>query len=190
MAMPTWLFIQQQRALLFCWQNLLQKKNKNVRRWLQYLLKVLKIFEPITFPKLISLIPFKADWILTLSSGQLVPIDTKVKPITNEGIFKLNDLLKNDSIFEELENRYSKEWSSNGLNSSTQSQNIFSSLKSTSYENDENVENKANQNDDNFDLDLPDFPEIDNESTENLDDMAEYYQTSDENRKQIIIFDN
>ena len=36
------------------------------------------------------------------------------------------------------------------MNSSNQSQNIFSSLKSTSYENDENVENKANQNDDNF----------------------------------------
>ena len=70
--------------------------------------------------------------------------------LTNEGIFKLNDLLKNDSIFEELENRYSKESSSNGLNSSNQSQNIFSSLKSTSYENDGNVENKANQNDDNF----------------------------------------
>ena len=70
--------------------------------------------------------------------------------LTNEGIYKLNDLLKNDSIFEELENRYSKESSSNGLNSSNQSQNIFSSLKSTSYENDENVENKANQNDDNF----------------------------------------
>ena len=70
--------------------------------------------------------------------------------LTNEGIFKLNDLLKNDSIFEELENRYSKDSSSNGLNSSNQSQNIFSSLKSTSYENDENVENKANQNDDNF----------------------------------------
>ena len=70
--------------------------------------------------------------------------------LTNGGIFKLNDLLKNDSIFEELENRYSKESSSNGLNSSNQSQNIFSSLKSTSYENDENVENKANQNDDNF----------------------------------------
>ena len=70
--------------------------------------------------------------------------------LTNEGIFKLNDLLKNDSIFEELENRYLQESASNGLNSSNQSQNIFSSLKSTSYENDGNVENKANQNDDNF----------------------------------------
>ena len=70
--------------------------------------------------------------------------------LTNEGIFKLNDLLKNDSIFEELENRYSKDSSSNGLNSSNQSQNIFSSLKGTSYENDENVENRANQNDGNF----------------------------------------
>ena len=70
--------------------------------------------------------------------------------LTNNGIFKLNNLLKNDSIFEELENRYSNESSSNGLNSLNQSQNIFTSLKSTSYENDENVENKANQNDDNF----------------------------------------
>ena len=70
--------------------------------------------------------------------------------LTNEGIFKLNDLLKNDSIFEELENRYSKESSSNGLNSSNQSQNIFSSLKSTSYENEEMMENRSNQNEDNF----------------------------------------
>ena len=70
--------------------------------------------------------------------------------LTNEGIFKLNDFLKNDSLFEELENRYLQESASNGLNSSKDSQNIFSSLKSTSYENDGNVENKANQNDDNF----------------------------------------
>ncbi|WP_405288982.1 type II secretion system F family protein [Methanobrevibacter sp.] len=70
--------------------------------------------------------------------------------LTNEGIFKLNDLLKNDSIFEELENRYLQESASNGLNSSNQSQNIFSSLKSTSYENDELMENRSNQNEDNF----------------------------------------
>ena len=70
--------------------------------------------------------------------------------LTNNGIFKLNNLLKNDSIFEELENRYSNESSSNGLNSSNQSQNIFSSLKSVSYENDESMESRSNQNEDNF----------------------------------------
>ena len=70
--------------------------------------------------------------------------------LTNEGIFKLNDFLKNDSIFEELENRYSKESSSNGFNSSNDSQNIFSSLKTATYENDESMENRSNQNEDNF----------------------------------------
>ena len=70
--------------------------------------------------------------------------------LTNEGIFKLDDLFKNDSLFEELENLYSKESSSNGLNSSKDSQNIFSSLKSTIYENDESMENRTNQNEDNF----------------------------------------
>jgi flagellar protein FlaJ len=70
--------------------------------------------------------------------------------LTNNGIFKLNDLLKNDSIFEELENRYLQESASNGLNSYNKSQNIFSSLKSTSYENDESMENRSNQNEDNF----------------------------------------
>ena len=70
--------------------------------------------------------------------------------LIDNGIFKFNDFLKNDSIFEELENRYSKESSINGFNSSNDSQNIFSSLKSTSYENDEMVENRSNQNEDNF----------------------------------------
>ena len=70
--------------------------------------------------------------------------------LTFDGIFKINDFLKNDSIFEELETRYSKESSSNGSNSSNQSQNIFSSLKSTSYEIDESMENKTNQNEDNY----------------------------------------
>ena len=70
--------------------------------------------------------------------------------LTNEGIFKLNDFLKNDSLFEELENRYLQESASNGLNSSKDSQNIFSSLKSTSYESDELMENRSDQNEDNF----------------------------------------
>ena len=73
----------------------------------------------------------------------------KIKLMDN-GIFKFNDFLKTDSIFEELENRYSKESSINGFNSSNDSQNIFSSLKSTSYENEEMMENKANQNEDNL----------------------------------------
>lgn len=50
-------------------------------------------------------------------------------------IFKINNFLKNDSIFEELENRYSNNPSSNILNSSKQSQNIFTSLKNGDYEN-------------------------------------------------------
>lgn len=70
--------------------------------------------------------------------------------LMDNGIFKFNDFLKNDSIFEELENRYSKESSINGFNSSNDSQNIFSSLKSTSYENEEMMENRGNQNEDNF----------------------------------------
>ncbi len=77
--------------------------------------------------------------------------DSKDKINLNyDGIFKFNDFLKNDSLFEELENRYSKESSSNGFNSSNDSQNIFSSLKGRSYENDERMENKANHNEDNF----------------------------------------
>ena len=70
--------------------------------------------------------------------------------LMDNGIFKFNDFLKNDSIFEELENRYSKESSINGLNSSNDSQNIFSSLKTTLYENEEMMGNRSNQNEDNF----------------------------------------
>ncbi len=70
--------------------------------------------------------------------------------LMDNGIFKFNDFLKNDSIFEELENRYSKESSINGLNSSNDSQNIFSSLKTTIYENEEMMGNRSNQNEDNF----------------------------------------
>ena len=73
----------------------------------------------------------------------------KIKLMDN-GIFKFNDFLKNDSIFEELENRYSKESSINGFNLSNDSQNIFSSLKTTIYENEEMMGNRSNQNEDNF----------------------------------------
>ena len=70
--------------------------------------------------------------------------------LMDNGIFKFNDFLKNDSIFEELENRYSKESSINGFNLSNDSQNIFSSLKTTIYENEEMMGNRSNQNEDNF----------------------------------------
>ena len=70
--------------------------------------------------------------------------------LMDNGIFKFNDFLKNDSIFEELENRYSKESSINGFNLSNDSQNIFSSLKTTIYENEEMMGNWSNQNEDNF----------------------------------------
>ncbi len=52
-------------------------------------------------------------------------------------IFKINNFLKNDSIFEELENRYSHDYSSNESNSNTKSQNIFTSLKNESYDGNE-----------------------------------------------------
>ena len=53
----------------------------------------------------------------------------------NKEIFKINNFLKNDSIFEELESRYSNNSSSNFPNSPNQSQNIFTSLRNKSYEN-------------------------------------------------------
>ncbi|MDO5819492.1 MAG: type II secretion system F family protein [Methanobrevibacter sp.] len=51
-----------------------------------------------------------------------------------EDVFKIGDFLKNDSIFEELENMYSNNSSSNLYNRSNQSQNIFSSLKKKNHE--------------------------------------------------------
>ena len=60
------------------------------------------------------------------------------KNFENKEIFKINNFLKNDSIFEELENRYSNNSSSNLSNSTNQSQNIFTSLnleKNDDYQN-------------------------------------------------------
>ena len=54
--------------------------------------------------------------------------NSKEKNFENNEIFKINNFLKNDSIFEELENRYSNSSSSNLSNSSNQVQNIFTSL--------------------------------------------------------------
>ena len=50
------------------------------------------------------------------------------KNFENKDLFKINNFLKNDSIFEELEKRYSENSSSNLSNSHNQSQNIFTSL--------------------------------------------------------------
>ena len=91
----------------------------------------------------------KNNWDNGMDSNNENDSKDKINLMDN-GIFKFNDFLKNDSIFEELENRYSKESSINGFNSSNDSQNIFSSLKSTSYENEEMMENRSNQNEDNF----------------------------------------
>ena len=68
------------------------------------------------------------------------------KNFENKEIFKINNFLKNDSIFEELENRYSNNSSSNLSNSSNQAQNIFTSLnleKNDDYQNfDESDDNR------------------------------------------------
>ena len=48
--------------------------------------------------------------------------------LDNKEIFKINNFLKNDSIFEELESRYSNNSPSNLYDSSNQAQNIFTSL--------------------------------------------------------------
>ena len=72
----------------------------------------------------------------------------------NKEIFKISNLLKNDSIFEELEKRYSINSSSNLSNSYNQSQNIFTSLKNSDYGNDESDanmnENKSDGNSNGF----------------------------------------
>ncbi len=60
----------------------------------------------------------------------------------NKDIFKINNFLKNDSIFEELESRYSYNSSSKGLGSSNSSQNIFTSLKNKDFEISKNDENE------------------------------------------------
>lgn len=53
----------------------------------------------------------------------------------NKEIFNINNFLKNDSIFEELEDRYLNNSSSSISNSPYQSQNIFTSLKNKDDEN-------------------------------------------------------
>ena len=64
----------------------------------------------------------------------------------NKGeFFKIGNFLKNDSIFEELENRYSNDSYSNLSSPSNQSQNIFTSLKRDDENSDSN-DNEINEN--------------------------------------------
>ena len=52
------------------------------------IIRVLKILLPTTFPIAMSALPFKAEEILTVSSGADVPNATMVSPMTIEGIRK------------------------------------------------------------------------------------------------------
>ena len=54
---------------------------------------ILKILDPITFPAAISALPFKAEIILTDSSGADVPIETIVSPMIIVGIPNLFAIL-------------------------------------------------------------------------------------------------
>ena len=53
----------------------------------------LNILDPITFPAAISALPFKAEVILTASSGADVPIETIVSPMIIVGIPNLFAIL-------------------------------------------------------------------------------------------------
>ncbi len=92
------------------------------------------------------------------SDERIKETEAKIKEMNfeNKEIFKINNFLKNDSIFEELENRYSNSSSSNLSNSSNQSQNIFTSLnleKNEDYQNfDESDDNRIGVKDKFFDI--------------------------------------
>ena len=73
--------------------------------------------------------------------------DNKIN--SNKGeVFKIGNLLKNDSIFEELEKRYSNDSHSNFAASSNRSENIFTSLKNNGHENAESKDKELNENSD------------------------------------------
>ena len=52
------------------------------------IIRVLKIFEPVTLPIAISLLPLMADKVLTVSSGIDVPTAITVRPTINSGTRK------------------------------------------------------------------------------------------------------
>ena len=73
--------------------------------------------------------------------------DNKINSNNGE-VFKIGNLLKNDSIFEELEKRYSNDSHSNFAASSNRSENIFTSLKNNGHENAESKDKELNENSD------------------------------------------
>ena len=78
---------------MVCFETLILINNKLT----PITIKILKIFEPIIFPKEISDNPLIEEEIETLASGALVPIETNVKPITNDGIFNFLAILAEPS---------------------------------------------------------------------------------------------
>lgn len=105
------------------------------------------------------------------------------EPLVNDNVFE-------DETFENADTVSDSDTEEFSLPDDLDSQETVASEELSSDE----IEN---QNDDNFDLDLPDFPEIDNESTENLDDISSddnFFDTisdsEDENMNNNLVNDN
>ena len=110
------------------------------------------------------------------------------EPLVNDNVFE-------DEAFENADTVSDSDTEEFSLPDDLDSQETVASEELTSEElSSDEIEN---QNDDNFDLDLPDFPEIDNESTENLDDISSddnFFDTisdsEDENMNNNLVNDN
>ena len=110
------------------------------------------------------------------------------EPLVNDNVFE-------DEAFENADTVSDSDTEEFSLPDDLDSQETVASEELTSEElSSDEIEN---QNDDNFDLDLPDFPEIDNESTENLDDISSddnFFDTisdsADENVDNNLVNDN
>lgn len=110
------------------------------------------------------------------------------EPLVNDNVFE-------DETFENADTVSDSDTEEFSLPDDLDSQETVASEELTSEElSSDEIEN---QNDDNFDLDLPDFPEIDNESTENLDDISSddnFFDTisdsEDENMNNNLVNDN
>lgn len=110
------------------------------------------------------------------------------EPLVNDNVFE-------DEAFENADTVSDSDTEEFSLPDDLDSQETVASEELTSEE--LSSDEIANQNDDNFDLDLPDFPEIDNESTENLDDISSddnFFDTisdsEDENMNNNLVNDN
>ena len=110
------------------------------------------------------------------------------EPLVNDNVFE-------DEAFENADTVSDSDTEEFSLPNDLDSQETVASEELTSDElSSDEIEN---QNNDNFDLDLPDFPEIDNESTENLDDISSddnFFDTisdsEDENMNNNLVNDN